>query len=405
MCDEMIAWVKRILRGFEVNDDTLATETIAQGDTRTSGLVPILREGGVVYRARTGIPWPGSAMVRVSIVHLRRGGAPPFPVLDGRPVAVINAYLRDRGFQRDPEPLPQNAGLCFNGCDLKGLGFLFQDGEPRATPLAVKDTILRAEPRYRQVIRPYVGGEDITLASTGRVGRWVIDLSGMSEAQAREWPRVMDIVQQRVRPERAGRSPDVAAGPWWRFWRERRALYARLIGLERCLACSLVSRHLLWAFYPTDTIFSHKTAVVARQDWATFAVLQSRPHEYWARALSPPRGKGLTYTPTRCFETFPFPPAEGAPWARLQAVGQELYHLRQQIMLEEQQGMTRVWSRMLDQGEQGAGMQALRRARDTMDHAVLEAYGWPGVDPEARDEILDLLRGQQGRPVHAPGGP
>ena len=39
----------------------LATNTIAQGETRTSGLQFLLREGLVIYDATRSMPWPGAA--------------------------------------------------------------------------------------------------------------------------------------------------------------------------------------------------------------------------------------------------------------------------------------------------------------------------------------------------------
>jgi hypothetical protein len=48
----------------------------------------------------------------------------------------------------------------------------------------------------------------------------------------------------------------------------------------------------------------------ARSDDYFFGVVHSRPHEVWARAQGTQvreRESGFRYTPTTCFETFPFP--------------------------------------------------------------------------------------------------
>lgn len=51
------------------------------------------------------------------------------------------------------------------------------------------------------------------------------------------------------------------------------------------------------------------TALVARADDSSFGILHSRLHEQWALRLGTWMGKGNDprYTPTTCFETFPFP--------------------------------------------------------------------------------------------------
>ena len=48
----------------------IATNTIGQGDTRSTGLRWICKNGGTVYDARRRIKWPGEAAVVVSVVHI-----------------------------------------------------------------------------------------------------------------------------------------------------------------------------------------------------------------------------------------------------------------------------------------------------------------------------------------------
>ena len=51
----------------------IATNTIGQGDTRSTGLRWICKNGGVIYSARRRIKWPGQAAVVVSVVHIIKG--------------------------------------------------------------------------------------------------------------------------------------------------------------------------------------------------------------------------------------------------------------------------------------------------------------------------------------------
>ena len=52
----------------------IATNTIAQGDTRASGLRFICNNGGIIYNATRRYKWPGVAAVVVSIVHIFKDG-------------------------------------------------------------------------------------------------------------------------------------------------------------------------------------------------------------------------------------------------------------------------------------------------------------------------------------------
>src|SRR5690606_10989937 len=68
----------------------LATNTVAQGDTRRSGLTWLCVNGGIIYSATRRIRWPGSAAVVVIAVHIVRGHTPRRH-LDGREVSTITA--------------------------------------------------------------------------------------------------------------------------------------------------------------------------------------------------------------------------------------------------------------------------------------------------------------------------
>lgn len=48
----------------------IATNTIAQGDTRQSGLQYLVDQGMTIYNAWSALPWPGNANVTIAIVHL-----------------------------------------------------------------------------------------------------------------------------------------------------------------------------------------------------------------------------------------------------------------------------------------------------------------------------------------------
>ena len=48
----------------------IATNTIAQGDTRVSGLAWIRQQSGSLYTANRRVPWPGQAAVMKASVYL-----------------------------------------------------------------------------------------------------------------------------------------------------------------------------------------------------------------------------------------------------------------------------------------------------------------------------------------------
>lgn len=71
----------------------VATKTICQGDTRDAGLKYICRSGGSIYSATRRLPWPGTAAVTVSVVHISKQKIASRALLDRKFVPAINSYL------------------------------------------------------------------------------------------------------------------------------------------------------------------------------------------------------------------------------------------------------------------------------------------------------------------------
>jgi hypothetical protein len=155
-------------------------------------------------------------------------------------------------------------------------------------------------------------------------------------------------------------------------------MYASISHLKRVLVCSLVSKHLAFAWCPTSYVFSHKLGVFALPSGASFAVLQSGVHERWARAFSSTLEDRLSYATSDCFETFPFP-AEHAANGALEAIGEAYYEHRAEVMVRNKEGLTKTYNRFHDPGERAPQIQKMRELREAMDRAVLDAYGWGDI--------------------------
>ena len=100
-------------------------------------------------------------------------------------------------------PLAGNLNESFIGCDIKGQGFLFADDDQGATPISVMQRFIVADPRNSHCLRPYIGGEELNTSPTQSHHRFVIHFGEMDEAEARQWPDLMRIVEEKVKPERA----------------------------------------------------------------------------------------------------------------------------------------------------------------------------------------------------------
>jgi len=94
-----------------------------------------------------------------------------------------------------------------------------------------------------------------------------------------------------------------------------------LLGVTRYIATPHVSKHRLFVWLSTRVLPDQMLLVTARADDTTFGILHSRFHELWSLRTCTWLGVGNDprYTPSTCFETFPFPtgltPRDTAPVA------------------------------------------------------------------------------------------
>jgi hypothetical protein len=386
----------------------IASNTIAQGDTRSGGLGWICRNGGVIFNATRRVKWPGLAAVIVSVVHiLKRPRSDSACVLDGRRTEQVTAYLFHRGTSDEPCLMGPNANLVFEGWKLAGQGFVFCDDDAKASSLSKMRELLASDRENEKRIFPYVGGEEINSSPTQSNHRFVINFGQLTEVEARKWPELMAIVEAKVKPERDKANRDAHRERWWRYGEARPGLTAAMAGKSHVLANSRVSSHLAFAIQPTDRVFSEQVCVFVfpeRQTplgmnpkhptypaslFAPFAVMQSRVHEVWARFFASSLEDRLRYTPSDCFETFPFPTGYETS-AALEDIGRRYYDFRAELMIRRNEGLTTTYNRFHDPEERDADTDTLRALHAEMDQAVLRAYGFDDLaDAYTTDFLLD----------------
>ena len=135
----------------------IATNTIAQGDTRASGLRWICKHGAEIFSVRRRVKWPGLAAVVVSVLHIGKGAVMDRKQIDGRDVERITAFLFHRGGHDDPVRLKANAGKSFQGSIVLGMGFTFDDTDTKG----VASPLVRDAPAHRR--RPAQPGGDLSV--------------------------------------------------------------------------------------------------------------------------------------------------------------------------------------------------------------------------------------------------
>ena len=381
----------------------IASNTIAQGDTKHGGLEQICNDGGTIYVAEKRVPWPGVAAVIVCSINIFKGQLSKKPRLNGKIVDRISAYLFYAGSDAAPSRLVGRNDLFSAGSKIYGQGFLFDDADEDASSIETMHKIIEENPTCRNRIFPYIGGDEVNSSPSMAAHRYVIYLSDLqTEEEVDRWPELARIVKAKVKPERdkLGSNPNNVPlrRRWWAYQAHRPELYDALKTMKRALVMSQTSKYIVFGFLPTGAIFSQKLNVFLIEDWQRFALLQSRAHEAWALFFGSTLEDRPVYTPTDCFETFPFPIGLEED-AALEKAGREYYEFRAALMLRHDKGLTKTYNRFHDPAEIDVDILKLRELHAQLDRAVLAAYGWTDLQIEC-EFIADYVEeNANGEPI------
>jgi Eco57I restriction-modification methylase/MmeI, target recognition domain len=351
----------------------LATNTIAQTDTREIGLRDITTDSEI-YSANPSVPWPGSAAVFVSVIHIAKGQWNGRRHLAGTLVGRISTYLRD------DEPLPSAHILASNkdhffgtkGTYVHGAGFVLADSDAL--------NFLKMSERNADIVKPYLVAKDFTTSPDQKPTRWVIDFGERDEAAARGYPELFAHLERTVKPNRDKLTGQIHETSFWKFWDKRAELYSRIERMRHVIVCPEVSKYSVFALIPNDCVFSHMVNVIASESFGLFACLQSSVHGAWAWYQGSTMKNDLRYTTRDCLDTFPFP----SSIERLDSVGEALHRLRSDTMSFRKEGLTKIYNKLHDSDCEDGDIVALREKTIHMDAAVFAAFSWHDLEPERR---------------------
>ena len=403
------------LRAFSLLNDRgtlglIATNTLAQGDTREVGLDRMVDSGFTITRSIQSRSWPSqSAALEFAAVWGTRDAVSSRAamVCDDATVSRISSLLEPAGrAEGKPERLAENAGAAFIGCYVLGKGFILESEEAQewvATDL-----------RNIDVLFPYLNGEDLNSRPDCSASRWVIDFNDWPEERAAKRKVPYDRLLKSVKPERQRVKPDGSYAlrrplpeRWWQYADKRPAMRKAIADLDEVLVIALVSKTVMPVRVPSTQVFSHALGVFATDSCSQQAVLSSSLHQDWAITYGSTLETRVRYTPSDVFETFPRP----EPTSALEIIGRTLDTERREIMLRRDLGLTKLYNLVNDPGlEAGTDpdVDRMRAIHVELDAAVAAAYGWNDLDlthgfhtyrkmtrwtlsPATRVEILDRL--------------
>ena len=395
----------------------IACNTIAQGDTRQVGLERMVKTGGTIYSAYPNMPWPGTAAVVISPVFMMKGIWQGKMCLSGNEVEQISPFLSGQN-EWSPKELIANANQSFIGSYVLGLGFVMS--EEMAKNLVEKDA------KNAEALFPFLNGDDLNSNPEQRPSRWIINFfdwpldrdgegnwNELSEIEqdrairsghvstdypnrvATDFPCLLSIVEAKVKPEREAQNRECRKKYWWHFGEKtpklyhaigRSAPFARHIDdwqnekpRDYALAVTLHTKHFQPFPVRNDAVYSHALAIFSINDRNKEVVLYSSIMQDWVWTHGSSIGQGLRFTPSDCFETFPFPIMTPTV---LEELGERYDALRRQIMTSRNIGLTALYNLFHDPSKKDAELEEMRKLQREIDEAVRDAYGWNDIDLE-----------------------
>jgi hypothetical protein len=359
----------------------LATQGIRHGASR--GVLERVKETGDIFVAWSDEEWVvEGAAVHVSVVGFDDGSEQE-RMLDGNPVTAINANLT-AGFDFTKlRRLPDNNRIAFEGA---------KKGGPFEIAADVATAMLAASnPDGRDnadVIRPWVSGKDIT----GRPrDLYIIDFAELPEDEAALYEAPFEYVREHVLPVRESNRRDRRRLRWWQHSETVPGIRNATTRLTRFVATVNVSKHRLFVWLDGRTLPSNSIVLFASDDDYVLGLLQSTVHETWARRLGGQVREvesGFRYTPTTCFETFPFPEPSDVQRDAIRHAAKSLDDLRRGWLFpasaDEDELKRRTLTKLYNEAPAW-----LTLAHERLDRSVHAAYGWSF--PMSEDDVLVAL--------------
>ena len=363
-----------------------ARAQIEAGATRRAGLLatqairfqssrPVLtriKETGDIFTAISDKDWVlAGATVHTSIICFDDGSETDRN-LDGRTVANINVDLTSGHDLTLAQRLVENRNIAFQG--------IGKVGDFDISETVANEMLAQANPHGRpnsEVIKRWVNGTDITRRPRNI---WIIDFGvdmPMDASALYEAP--FEYVKEKVMPTRIKNKMKWRAENWWLHGYPATTMRQALAPLHRYIATPKVAKHRFFVWLNADVLPSNLIIAIASDDDYLFGVLSSSIHELWARQVGSQlreADSGGTYTPTTCFETFPFPDPTDEQHQAIADAAAELNRLREND--------TRTLTNLYNQRPTW-----LDNAHRALDAAVADAYGWPA--DLADEEILERL--------------
>ncbi|MEL4895190.1 DNA methyltransferase [Crocosphaera sp. Alani8] len=354
----------------------VATNSICQGKSRVAALDYITHNGGHIHDAISSQPWSEKANVHVSIVNWCKQ-QPDKYYLDDNQVSQINSSLQAHIDVSIAKILKANKNKSFQGIIPVGKGFYIDCSQA--------EKWLNIDTKNQEVLKLSCSADDLTSQPHGKASRWIIDFNDMSLEDASHYSLPFEYLKVKVKPERDHNSREKTQLNWWKFGEKRPAMRKEIKDLSFYFAIPSHSKWFIFLPIPTEFLANNSIHVVASDDFYILGVLTSNIHRLWIKVNKSTLETRTRYTPTTCFETFPFPqnPTPNNV-ENIRKIMVQLHDYRTQQMNNKQWGITELYNKFFNEPSS-----KLHQLHQQLDNAVMEAYQF-NPDNDILERLLTL---------------
>jgi type II restriction/modification system DNA methylase subunit YeeA len=300
----------------------LATQAIRGGANRT--VIEAIKRDGDLFFAVSDQTWMlDGAAVHVSLIGFD-GGHEKARALDGTSVSAINANLTAGADTTAAKSLLANRDFCFYGSQQKA-SF---DIEPSLAFEMLQSPNASGRPNS-DVIKPSLNGAQLTRRTHES---FVIDFGQEESVEVvAHYEHPFAYVEKTIFPARENHAELRQKNFWWLHARPSPRYREWLTTGNAYVVTPCTAKHRLFVMVNPPFLVDHATAVFATDQHWHLGLLHSRIFETWTRSQGTQvreRESGFRFTPSSCFETFPFPEPTAAQRDAIAAAAKELDTLR-----------------------------------------------------------------------------
>jgi SAM-dependent methyltransferase len=404
--DFCVYWFYKAHRHLKQNcfAGLVGTNTIRQNYSREGSLDYIVSNGGEIINAVSSVDWSGEAAVFVSIASWVKGKYNGEKIL----------YTTDKNeeLQRHVEAII-NSSLSLN-TDVTTAKILHCNKEPKRVfqgqthghegfllTKAEGVKLLKKNPEYKEVLKPFLIGEELVGNKNAQPGRFVIDFSQMDILKASTYNDVFKIIEKIVLPEREERGKEqeevnkelLKDNPkakvnkhhinfyknWWKLSYGREDMLNERNNLRRYISCSRVTLRPIFEFISPDINPSDALMAFMFEDDYSFGIILSTFHWDWYKEKCSTLGNQFRYTTDSIWDTFPWPQTPTEAQIKKVAIAAKASHTQRTIALKQHNMSLRDLYGLLEQH----GANPIKDLHSALDKAVMEAYGF--------DDTKDIL--------------